>query len=89
MVKTMTISLTDDERATLDRLYTPTFIHMLHGLRSEEGDSLTLLADNGDGPPNNAVECCGSWTDWKERRFSGDTLDAAMRAAYHARFVEF
>lgn len=63
------------------------FLEMLNALRAEEGDSITLLADNADfnGQPNNVVECCGAWTDWQERRFGGDTLHAAVLAAYRAR----
>lgn len=63
------------------------FHAMLTALRREEGDSITLLCDNPDfnGLPNNAVECCGAWTDWKDRRFTGDSLLLAVRAAYLAR----
>lgn len=82
---TMTIDLTAAEMAALEKLYTPSLVHMIHALRSDEGDSINLLSDNPDGPPNNAVECCGAWTDWEDRRFSGDSLEAAVRAAYDAR----
>lgn len=63
------------------------FQAMLTALRRDEGDSITLLCDNPDfnGQPNNAVECCGEWTDWKDRRFTGDSLLLAVRAAYLAR----
>lgn len=64
--------------------HTP-FVEMLNYLRADEGDSVTLNCDNPDGPPNNAVECCGGWTDWTERRFAGESLDAAVRAAYQAK----
>lgn len=63
------------------------FAEMLMALRSEEGASVTLLSDNPDfnGQPNNAIECCGDWTDWQERRFTGETLRAAVLGAYQAR----
>jgi hypothetical protein len=63
------------------------FVEMLNALRAEEGDSVTLLSDNPDfnGQPNNVIECCGAWTDWQERRFGGDTLRAAVLAAYRTR----
>jgi len=63
------------------------FVEMLNALRAEEGDSVTLLCDNPDfnGQPNNAIECCGDWTNWQERRFTGDTLRAAVLAAYRAK----
>lgn len=63
------------------------FHEMLMALRSEEGDSVTLFSDNPDfnSLPNNAIECCGEWTDWQDRRFTGDTLVAAVKSAYQAK----
>lgn len=58
---------------------------MINALRRDEGDSVTLLCDNPEGPPNNAIECNGGWTDWTDRRFVGETLRAAILAAYKAR----
>lgn len=68
----------DDERP---------FLVMVQALRADEGDSITLLCDNPDfnGQPNNAVECCGAWTGWTDRRFTGDTLRGAVQAAYLAK----
>lgn len=65
------------------------FQTMLNALRADEGDSITLLCDNPDfnGMPNNAVECNGAWTNWKDHRFTGDSLLLAVRAAYQARTV--
>ena len=62
---------------------------MLLALRADEGSSVTLLCDNPDfnGQPSNAVECCGDWTNWVERRFTGDTIRAAVLAAYRARYA--
>lgn len=53
-------------------------------LRADEGDSVTLLCDNLDfnGQPNCAVECNGYWTSWHDKRFIGDTLEAALKLAY-------
>lgn len=61
------------------------FLTMVQALRAEEGDSITLLSDNPEGPPNNAVEVCGSWTNWTDRRFSGSSIHQAVLAAYKAR----
>lgn len=57
----------------------------IHTLRADEGDSVTILCDNPDGPPNNAVECCGAWTYWEDRRFDGETLLAALQLAASTR----
>lgn len=58
---------------------------MVNRLRDEEADSVTLLCDNSDGPPNNAVECCGFWTGFQERRFEGETIGAALAEAATAK----
>lgn len=60
---------------------------MLTALRSEEGSTVTLCADNADfnGQPNNAIECCGPWTEWQDRRFTGNTLNEAVASAYYTR----
>lgn len=62
------------------------FNRLLSRLRDGEGSSVTLLCDNPDfnGQPNNAIEVCGEWTDWKDVRFTGDTLNAAVLSAYTA-----
>jgi hypothetical protein len=86
---TLTLNLTEADMAALEKLYTPSFVQMLHALRSGEGDSINLLSDNPEGPPNNAVECCGEWTGWEDRRFNGETLEAAVSAAYQARHAAF
>ncbi len=56
----------------------------IHTLRAAEGDSVNILCDNPEGPPNNAVECCGAWTDWEDQRFTGETLLDALRTAVAA-----
>ena len=51
-------------------------------LRSQEGDCVTIACDNPDFTgPNSAIDCNGAWTDWNDRRFTGDNLLAALRAA--------
>lgn len=57
-------------------------MRLINALRSQEGDDVLILCDNPDGPPNNVVECCGSWTRWGSRRFTGETLLDALSAAY-------
>ncbi len=59
----------------------------IHALRTDEGDSVTILCDNPEGQPNNAVECCGAWTEWNDLRFDGETLLGALRSACAAREV--
>ena len=53
-------------------------------LRTDEADSVTLLSDNPDfnGQPNCAIECNGYWTNFEDRRFAGDTIEAALELAY-------
>lgn len=58
---------------------------LIQTLRFEECDSVTILCDNPDGPPNNAVECSGLWTSMKDLRFEGSTLIEALRTAVRHR----
>lgn len=55
-------------------------------LRAPEGHSVTLICDNPDFGlgPNNAIEVCAEWTRWCPRRFTGDTMLDALRAAAKA-----
>jgi len=55
---------------------------MIEALRADEGNTVTILCDNPEGTPNSAVECCGDWTDWQQRRFTGDTVFRALEAAH-------
>jgi hypothetical protein len=58
-------------------------LNLINALRREEGHSVTLFCDNPDfSGPNNAIAVNGDWTDWKDRRFTGDTLLTALRAAH-------
>ncbi len=50
-------------------------------LREDEGSTIEIVCDNPDGPPNNAIICSGDWTEYQDRRFSGETLDAVVAAA--------
>lgn len=61
--------------------------NLVEAMRAPEGHSITLVCDNPDfnGQPNNAVDCCGEWTGWDERRFTGETILEALEAAYEAR----
>lgn len=58
---------------------------MVNRLRDQEADSVEILCDNPDGDPNNAIVCCGFWTGFVERRFSGDTIADALRSAVEAK----
>lgn len=53
-------------------------------LREEEANSVEILCDNPEGPPNAAVVCTGNWTDWNERRFEGENVFLALEAAVAA-----
>lgn len=85
----MTLAATRDEKRTpvlleLERLVAE--MTAIHALRAGEGHSVTILCDNPDfDGPNNAVEVCADWTDWKERRFTGETLLEALQAAIAGR----
>ena len=57
----------------------------IRDLVAEEGDSVEIYCDNTEGPPNNAVMCNGEWTNWCNRRYAGDTLEAALTAACFAK----
>lgn len=60
--------------------------NLVESLRAPEGHTVTLICDNPDfnGQPNSAVECCGDWTCWEERRFTGDNILEALQAARDA-----
>lgn len=58
--------------------WTKAFIDVL---REDEGDSVTILCENPDGP--NAVECNGHWTNWEDKRFEGETVLDALAAAHN------
>lgn len=58
---------------------------MLNELRNEEGNSVTIFCDNPDGPPNNAIECCGDWTNWEPLRFERSTLLQCLNDAVLAK----
>lgn len=62
-------------------------ILVLERLVADEGASVTVLCENpeGHGPDNHAVEVCDAWTDYRDRRFYGPTLFAALSAAEDAR----
>lgn len=54
-------------------------------LRHGEGDSVMIMCDNPDGPPNNAVGVCADWTDWKPKRFEGESVCEALDKARRAK----
>ena len=56
-------------------------VEAINELRQDDGSSVTILCDNSEGDPNNAVICNGAWTDWRDQRFSGETLDQALAEA--------
>jgi hypothetical protein len=55
-------------------------------LTEGEGNTVTVLCPNPDfnGQPNYAIECCGDWTDWQDRRFAHDSRIECFRMAWAA-----
>lgn len=60
--------------------------NIIEALRTPEGAEVTLICDNPDfnSQPNSAIEVCDDWTGWETKRFGGDTVLDALRAAYLA-----
>jgi hypothetical protein len=53
-------------------------------LRAEEGDSITILCDDPEattGKDRMAVECIGNWTNWRTKRYYGDSVNECLRNA--------
>lgn len=51
-----------------------------------EGSSVTICAVNADfDGPNNVITVSDDWTNWDERRFTGDSLLDCLHAAVAAR----
>lgn len=70
-----------------DRITNPSeiIVNCINILRNEEGSSVEILCENPDGEPTNVVVVSDDWTDWEPRRFGGNTLLDALRAAVAAR----
>lgn len=62
-------------------------LRLIDLLRAEEGDGVTINSSNVgfSDLPNEAIDCVGDWTDWQERRFTGNTLLEALQAAADAK----
>jgi hypothetical protein len=57
-------------------------------LRAEEGDSVTILCDDPEAESADrrlAIDCNGAWTDWRERRFYGESVLQCLALAVTAR----
>lgn len=63
---------------------------LVENLRAPEGHSITLLCDSPDfnGQPNCAIEVCAEWTNWKPKRFTGDTILVTLMAANRAAGIQ-
>jgi len=55
---------------------------LVQRLLQTEGSAVTIVADNADFiGPNSKVTCCGDWTGWVDKTFTGDSaLDALQKA---------
>lgn len=61
-------------------------VKAINELRAEEVASVEIGSDNPDfGGPNNAVIVTAEWTGYEPRRFTGDSLFAALTAAVAAK----
>lgn len=58
---------------------------LIEELRADEADSVNVLSDNPEGPPNAGIECSGGWTGYRTRRFDGENVLACLRAAAEAK----
>lgn len=76
-------SVPRSERMTLEEENLLKCWDIINELREDEPSSVCLINDNPDfnGLPNCAVDVSGTWTDYKEKRFTGDTLLEALNAA--------
>lgn len=56
---------------------------IIEQLRAPEGAQVTMICDNPDFGmgPNSGVEVIDDWTNWKTKRFDGDNVLYALRAA--------
>lgn len=58
---------------------------LIEELREHEGDSVNVICDNPDGPPNSAIECNGGWTGWSTKTFNGENVLECLRSAAKAK----
>lgn len=63
---------------------------LIEELRAPEGAEVSIACDNPDfnGQPNSVVEIIDDWTGWKPRRFGGENVLEALRAAKTVRDIE-
>ena len=73
------LALAPQERGTRET----EIVRLIEVLRSDEGDSVTILCDNPDfnGQPNCAIVCNGDWTGWVDKRFAADSVLDALSMA--------
>lgn len=83
--KMLPVTWEEDAREMSEKMPKAMLMDRINELRKNEGDSVRILCDNPEGPPNNAIECCGDWTDWKDRRFVGERLIDCLNDACRAK----
>ena len=61
------------------------FFKALNFLREGIAESVTFHQHNDDPPPCHAIDCNGEWTNWEDRRFEGETIQACLYMAVAAK----
>jgi hypothetical protein len=75
------------EMLTKEKAEAARIVELIELLVADEGNSCQVVCPNPDWNdlPNRVIEVSAEWTDWKPRRFGGDTLLAALEAAVKCR----
>jgi hypothetical protein len=53
----------------------------INWLRDGPADSVTILCDNEEPPPLNAIECNADWTGFEDMRFEGNSIMECLEKA--------
>jgi hypothetical protein len=78
----------ESEPVTLCEMPEVVAMRYIEQLRADEGDAVTILCDDPEASASDerlAIECCGSWTDWKHQRFYGESVLQCLAKAVTAR----
>lgn len=82
MVKKINVPLGAEVSPFEAQVSKPTELEMINELRANEGAELILYCDNPNFKGNNnAIAIIDDWTDWKEKRYEGETLIECLQKA--------